>query len=101
MASAGILRNSNTLFPLLKGRQSTKGVYRNTHHWKNITMSVENNKMMKLNAVDKGGVMYFCPKNKIKISTTSTRSFKNDCMEVRGIQSPKQPQVAILPDKAA
>jgi hypothetical protein len=55
----------------------------------------------KLKAVVKGGIIYFCPMKRISINTIKTRSLIKDCMEVSGIQSPKQPQVAILPDRAA
>ncbi len=47
------------------------------------------------------GVIYFAPKNMMSIKNDNTMSFINDCMAVKGIQSPKQPQVRILPDKTA
>jgi hypothetical protein len=47
------------------------------------------------------GIMYFFPKKRSRISTNKTRSLINDSIEVKGIQSPKQPQVEILPERAA
>ena len=44
---------------------------------------------------------YFAPKNMMSIKTNNIRSFINDCIAVNGIQSPKQPQVRILPDSTA
>ena len=60
--------------------------------------------MTKINILTAGvntGTIYFLPKNKIRTNANKIKSLMKDCIEVKGIQSPKQPQVAIFPDRAA